>query len=61
LKTKGNNALVGVFCLGALVLIGGFSIFTGGFSYLRGENEQFVMVFHENVYGLQEGGKVTLN
>jgi paraquat-inducible protein B len=61
LKTKGNNALVGVFCLGALVLIVGFSIFTGGFSYLRGENEQFVMVFHENVYGLHEGGKVTLN
>jgi len=53
--------LVGVFCLGALVLIVGFSIFTGGFSYLRGENEQFVMVFHENVYGLHEGGKVTLN
>ena len=61
MKTKGNNALVGVFCLGALVLIVGFSIFTGGFSYLRGENEQFVMVFHENVYGLHEGGKVTLN
>ena len=61
MKTKGNNALVGVFCLGALVLILGFSIFTGGFSYLRGENEQFVMVFHENVYGLHEGGKVTLN
>lgn len=53
--------MVGVFCLGALVLILGFSIFTGGFSYLRGENEQFVMVFHENVYGLHEGGKVTLN
>ena len=53
--------MVGVFCLGALVLIVGFSIFTGGFSYLRGENEQFVMVFHENVYGLHEGGKVTLN
>jgi paraquat-inducible protein B len=61
LKTKGNNALVGIFCLGALVLIIGFSIFTGGFSYLRGENERFVMVFHENVYGLHEGGKVTLN
>ncbi len=61
MKTKGNNALVGIFCLGALVLIIGFSIFTGGFSYLRGENERFVMVFHENVYGLHEGGKVTLN
>ena len=43
------------------MLIIGFSIFTGGFSYLRGENERFVMVFHENVYGLHEGGKVTLN
>ena len=43
------------------MLILGFSIFTGGFSYLRGENERFVMVFHENVYGLHEGGKVTLN
>jgi paraquat-inducible protein B len=53
--------LVGVFCFGALVLIIGFSIFTGGFSSFRGKNERFVMVFHENVYGLHEGGKVTLN
>ena len=53
--------LVGIFCFGALVLIIGFSIFTGGFSSFRGENERFVMVFHENVYGLHEGGKVTLN
>jgi len=28
---------------------------------LRDENERFVLVFHENVYGLHEGGKVTLN
>ena len=28
---------------------------------MRDENERFVMVFHENVYGLHEGGKVTLN
>ena len=61
MKTKGNNALVGFFCFGALVLIIGFSIFTGGFSSFRSENERFVMVFHENVYGLHEGGKVTLN
>ena len=61
MKTKGNNFLVGVFCTGAIILIIGFSIFTGGFSSFRGENERFVMVFHENVYGLHEGGKVTLN
>lgn len=61
MKTKGNNALVGIFCFGALVLILGFAIFTGGFSSFRGENERFVLVFHENVYGLHEGGKVTLN
>ena len=61
MKTKGNNALVGIFCFGALALIIGFTIFTGGFSSFRGQNERFVMVFHENVYGLHEGGKVTLN
>jgi paraquat-inducible protein B len=61
LKTRGNNALVGIFCFGAVVLIIGFIIFTGGFSSFRGENERFVMVFNENVYGLHEGGKVTLN
>ena len=61
MKSKGNNALVGIFCFGALALIVGFTIFTGGFSSFRGKNERFVMVFHENVYGLHEGGKVTLN
>ena len=61
MKSRGNNLLVGAFCLGALVLVLGFSIFTGGFSSFRGENERFVLVFHENVYGLHEGGKVTLN
>ena len=61
MKSRGNNLLVGAFCLGALVLILGFSVFTGGFSSFRGENERFVLVFHENVYGLHEGGKVTLN
>ena len=61
MKTKRNNVLVGVFCFGAVVLIIGFIVFTGGFSSFRGANERFVMVFHENVYGLHEGGKVTLN
>ena len=61
MKTKGNNVLVGIFCFGAIVLIIGFIVFTGGFSSFRGANERFVMVFHENVYGLHEGGKVTLN
>lgn len=52
---------MGIFCLGSIILIIGFIVFTGGFSSFRGENERFVMVFHENVYGLHEGGKVTLN
>lgn len=47
--------------MGALVLLLGFTVFTGGFSSLRDENERFVLIFHENVYGLHEGGKVTLN
>jgi paraquat-inducible protein B len=60
-KNKSNHALVGIFSLGAIVLLLGFTVFTGGFSSLRDENERFVLVFHENVYGLHEGGKVTLN
>ena len=60
-KNRSNHVLVGIFSLGALVLFLGFAVFTGGFSSLRDENERFVMVFHENVYGLHEGGKVTLN
>jgi paraquat-inducible protein B len=60
-KKRSNHALVGVFSLGAIVVLVGFAVFTGGFSSFRGENERFVMVFHENVYGLHEGGKVTLN
>ena len=60
-KSSSNNVLVGLFCTGALVLLLGFGVFTGGFSSLRDENERFVLVFHENVYGLHEGGKVTLN
>ena len=53
--------LVGTFTLGALVVFLGFTVFTGGFSSLRNQNERFVLVFHENMYGLYEGGKVTLN
>ena len=52
---------MGIFSLGAIILLIGFGVFTGGFSSLRDENERFVLVFHENVYGLHEGGKVTLN
>ena len=36
-------------------------LFLGGFSSFRNQNERFVLVFHENMYGLYEGGKVTLN
>jgi len=60
-KNRSNHALVGIFSLGAIVLLLAFAVFTGGFSSLRDENERFVMVFHENVYGLHEGGKVALN
>ena len=42
MKNKSNHALVGIFSLGALVLLLGFTVFTGGFSSLRDENERFV-------------------
>lgn len=61
LKKNGNRFLVGIFTLGAIVLLLGFTVFTGGFSSFRSKNERFVLVFHENMYGLYEGGKVTLN
>ena len=57
----GNRLLVGVFTTGAIIILLGFTVFTGGFSSFRNENERFVLVFHENMYGLYEGGKVTLN
>jgi ABC-type transporter Mla subunit MlaD len=47
--------------VGAIVVLIGFAVFTGGFSSFRNQNERFVLVFHENMYGLYEGGKVTLN
>ena len=61
MKSSSNSILVGVFSLGALSLLLGFTIFTGGFSSIGSRNERFVLVFHENMYGLYEGGKVTLN
>ena len=52
---------MGLFSLGAVLLLLAFGFFTGSFSFLRQDNERFVLVFHENVYGLHEGSKVTLN
>lgn len=61
LKKNGNRFLVGSFTIGAVIVLLGFTVFTGGFSSFRNQNERFVLVFHENMYGLYEGGKVTLN
>ena len=61
MKSTGNNLLVGAFSLGAVIILLGFAVFTGGFSSIGNKNERFVLVFHENMYGLYEGGKVTLN
>ena len=61
MKKNSNRFLVGSFTLGAIVVLIGFTVFTGGFSSFRNQNERFVLVFHENMYGLYEGGKVTLN
>ena len=61
MKKNSNRFLVGLFTVGAIVVLIGFAVFTGGFSSFRNKNERFVLVFHENMYGLYEGGKVTLN
>ncbi len=61
MKNTGQATLVGAFALGAVAILVGFFVFTGGLSRLRDSNERFVLVFDENVYGLNEGGKVTLN
>ena len=61
MKKNSNRFLVGSFTVGAIVVLIGFAVFTGGFSSFRNQNERFVLVFHENMYGLYEGGKVTLN
>ena len=56
-----NRLLVGIFCFGAIAILLGFAFFTGSLSFLRENNERFVLVFNENVYGLHEGSKVTFN
>ena len=61
MKIAANSTLVGAFTLGALMIFAGFLFFTGGLSSWRGDNERFVVVFNENVFGLNEGGKVTFN
>lgn len=61
MRKNGNRFLVGTFTVGAVIVLLGFTVFTGGFSSFRNQNERFVLVFHENMYGLYEGGKVTLN
>ena len=52
---------MGAFVVGAFAVLAGFVVFTGGLTSLRDKNERFVLVFRENIYGLKEGGKVTLN
>ena len=61
MKNLANSALVGAFTIGGFVILLGFAIFSGGFSQWREDNEKFVLVFNENVFGLHEGGKVTFN
>ena len=61
MKRKGHATLVGAFVVGAFAVLAGFVVFTGGSTGLRDKNERFVLVFRENIYGLKEGGKVTLN
>ena len=60
MKIAANSTLVGAFTLGAAMIFFGF-LFFGGLSSWRQDNEKFVVVFNENVFGLNEGGKVTLN
>lgn len=61
MKRKGHATLVGAFVVGAFAVLASFVVFTGGLTSLRDKNERFVLVFRENIYGLKEGGKVTLN
>ena len=61
MKNLANSALVGVFTIGGFTILLGFIIFSGGLSKWRNDNEKFVLVFNENVFGLYEGGKVTFN
>jgi len=61
MKNVANSTLVGAFTFGAAFIFLGFLFFTGGLASWRDDNERFVLVFNENVFGLNEGGKVTLN
>lgn len=61
MRNLANSALVGVFTIGGFTILLGFIIFSGGFSRWHSDNEKFVLVFNENVFGLYEGGKVTFN
>ena len=61
MKFLSNSVIVGIFSTGAAFLFFGFLIFTGEISRFGEKNEKFVLVFDENVFGLNEGGKVTLN
>ncbi|MEK9772516.1 MAG: MlaD family protein [Opitutae bacterium] len=61
MKNAANSTLVGAFTLGGALIFLGFLFFTGGLSSWRDDNEKFVIVFNENVFGLNEGGKVTFN
>ena len=60
MRNATNSTLVGAFTLGGALIFLGFLFFTGGLSSWREDNEKFVIVFNENVFGLNEGGKVTL-
>ncbi len=61
MKNAANTTLVGAFTLGGILIFAGFLFFTGGLSTWREDNEHFVIIFNENVFGLNEGGKVTFN
>ena len=60
MKNRSNHALVGIFQWGPRPSVG-VCCFYRRVLIFADENERFVLVFHENVYGLHEGGKVTLN
>lgn len=61
MKHLTNSILVGAFFIGSVLLFFGFLLFTGEISRWGEKNERFILVFDENVFGLNEGGKVTLN
>jgi len=61
MKNAANTTLVGAFTLGGVLIFAGFLFFTGGLATWREDNERFVIIFNENVFGLNEGGKVTFN